>query len=126
MNSSISAPFMEAFLEIQRQLHQFIAFIDTGVANSKQLTAAQREDLVIFVRVTGGSSNLEAKLGDALKKAIPTMLRKLSAKQVTTIILSMAVLLGAAWAYSAWLEVRRQVQLEELKSKEHLAASDDQ
>jgi hypothetical protein len=122
LNSEITPPFMEAFLEIQRQLYQFVAFVIANAADSKLLSLSEKDDLLINVRVSPGSSKLEADVRSALKKALPTLLKKLNGKQVATVMVALSLIFGAGWAFSAWLEQQKQIQLAELKSKEHLEA----
>ncbi|HMF21288.1 MAG TPA: hypothetical protein VKG24_04100 [Pseudolabrys sp.] len=62
LNSVMTPPFMEAFLELQKQVYQFAALIETGVANTQYLSESDILRLQINVKVTDGSSNYVADL----------------------------------------------------------------
>jgi hypothetical protein len=62
VSSSITPPFMEAFLELQKQIYQLAAQATVGAADSGQLSDGVKAELQISVLVTDGSSNLTAKL----------------------------------------------------------------
>jgi hypothetical protein len=50
------------------------------------------------------------------------MVGKMNGKQSTIVLVSLIALLAGAWSFNAWLEQRKTIQIEELKSKDHLAA----
>jgi len=51
INSSITPPYMEAFLEIQKQFYQLAALQKTGVANASNLSEDEKRSLDISVLV---------------------------------------------------------------------------
>lgn len=121
-DSSITPPYMEAFLLIQKQLFQLAALAKTGVADTKMLSDSEIRNLTISVEVSGGSSDLKTKLSEQLIHAIPSMVRKMNGKQVTIVLLATALLLTSGWAFSSWLQSEKDKRIEELKSQEHIAA----
>lgn len=121
-SSSITPPFMEAFLELQKQIYQLAAQATTGSSDSGQLSEALKDRLQISVVVTGGSSDLRAKLEKVMPELLTTMIGKMTGKQAAVVIVCLATLIAGHWSFSAWLEQRRVVQIEELKSKDHVEA----
>jgi hypothetical protein len=120
--STISPPYMEAFLELQRQVYQLGALGISGDADIAKLSDSDRRELEISVKVTGGSSNLAADLKKPLENLIAKVIGKMTKKQLTITIVILAGMLGTAWGVREWLEHTRRTQLEDLRSKDHLAA----
>lgn len=112
---------MEAFLELQKQLYQFSALVHSGVADIKQLSDADRQSVQISVLVTSGSANLDADYRKALTTLLVSMVGKMSGRQAAIVALGLAMLVGAGWGFSAWLEHQKELKLAELKSKEHVS-----
>lgn len=122
IHSAITPPYMEAFLSIQKQIYQLAALTTVGIADTGQLTDAEKRELQLNVVVSGGSSNLESKLQEPLLALLKKMIGKLSGKQAAIVIISVAAIAGTGWGVSAWLDQTRQIKIEELKSKDHQAA----
>src|SRR5438105_1424777 len=122
IESAITPPFMEAFLVLQKQLYQFAALTTVGTADAGQLTDAEKRQLQLNVIVTGGSSNLETRLKEPLEALLKKMVGKLTGKQSAIVIVAVAAMLTGYWAFSAWLDQTKELKLEELKSKDYLAA----
>jgi hypothetical protein len=120
--SEISPPFMEAYLEVQKQLFQYLAFVRTGIADSKQLNEIDRQLASISVKVTGGSSDLGADLRRPLERILSILATKMSSKQAAAVVIGLALILAGHFAFAGWLEHQKQIKLEELKSKDHIAA----
>jgi hypothetical protein len=122
VSSSITPPFMEAFLELQKQIYQLAAQASAGVADSGQLSEGAKAELQISVLVTDGSSNLTAKLEKIVPGLLKQMIGKLDGKQVAIVLVSVAVLVGGDWGFNAWLEQQKAIKIEELKSRDHIEA----
>jgi hypothetical protein len=120
--SVISPPYMEAFLEVQKQIYQLAALGLAGEADTGKLSDLDRRELQVSVKVTGGSSDYVTSLKRPLENLGSKLIGKLTKKQVTVVILSVAVLEATGWGFREWLEYKKETQLQELKSKEHLAA----
>ena len=69
-SSSITPPFMEAFLELQKQIYQLAAQATTGSSDSGQLSEGLKDRLQISVVVSGGSSDLRAKLENIMPELL--------------------------------------------------------
>lgn len=120
--SVITPAYMEAFLELQRQIYQLAALGKAGEANASLLTDSERKLFQVNVRVTGGSSNYEADLKEVLTDLGRKMLGRLTPKQTMIVILGLAFVVATTYGWSAWLDHTKAVKLEELKGKDHQAA----
>jgi hypothetical protein len=121
-SSSITPPFMEAFLELQKQIYQLAAQASVGVADISQISDGVRSGLEISVAVADGSSKLTARLEKVLPGLLKTMIRKMDGKQTAIVLVCLGVLVAADWGFTSWLEYKIAAQIEELKSKEHVEA----
>ena len=99
LSSEITPPYMEAFLELQKQLIQFAAYAKTGVANGNQLDDSERAELEISVKVTGGSSNYLTDISENLEEIAKAMIKKLDGKQVVIVVLGVAALVASTWSF---------------------------
>jgi hypothetical protein len=122
VTSAITPPFMEAFLVMQKQVYQLAALVKAGVADVGQLGDLDRHELQISVIVTGGSSDYLADLAEPLSALLRRMVGKMTGRQAAIVIVSIAALIAAPWSFTAWLDHTKAVKLEELKSKDHIAA----
>lgn len=122
VDSSITPPFMEAFLELQKQLYQLAAQAMSGSPDSGQLSDELKRRLQISVVVSGGSSDYVTKFAKPAEELLKAMVGKMTGKQAAVVILGVVFLIGTGWSFSAWLEQRKAVQIEELKSKDHVEA----
>ncbi|UYO43895.1 hypothetical protein KQX63_21370 [Rhodopseudomonas palustris] len=122
IKSAITPPFMEAFLVLQKQLYQFAALAKTGIADIGQLGDGERDELLLSVIVSGGSSDYLADMKRPLLALLRRMVGKMSGKQSVIVIVSLAALITAGWSFNAWLDQTKAIKLEELKSKDHTEA----
>jgi hypothetical protein len=113
---------MEAYLELQKQIYQLVAYAKTGIADTKQLNELDRHQLSISVKVSEGSSDLSADLRQSITRLLSILATKMSSRQAVIVVLGMTLILSGAWCFSAWLEQQKLLRLEELKSKEHIQA----
>lgn len=118
LHSTITPQYMEAFLEIQKYIHQFSVLIATGTSTDiRYLSADERAKLQLNVQVSGGSSSYEADWSKKLSKWVNTMIGKMDGNQTLKLLLCVAVLLSASWCFNAWLQASRDAKLEEIRSK---------
>ena len=122
VDSSISPHFMEAFLQVQKEIFQLAALAKSGVAHVNQLNENDRQELEIAVKVTGGSSNIASDLAKPIERCLKLMLGKMTGRQATIVILGIAMLVAGTLGWSSWLENQKVIKIEELKSKEHIEA----
>lgn len=120
--SSISASMMDGYLQIQREIFQFAAIAKTGIADARQLNDIDRHQLEVIVMVTDGSSQHWLDFAQALDRIARLMIGRLSGRQITIIVLGIAILISGQHGLAAWLEHRRQIRLEEVRSAERLEA----
>lgn len=122
IDSVITPPYMEAFLEIQKQLFRLAAYLKTGVANTRELTETEKSALTIVVQVTEGSSILDSPLGKNIGNAIEMMAEKMNGRQVVTLFLGLALIACTGWGTTAYLEKQKEERLAEIKSADHREA----
>jgi hypothetical protein len=122
IQSAITPPFMEAFLVLQKQIYQLAAVAKTGLSDVGQLNDAERAELILNVVVTGGSSNYVTEIKEPLEKLLKRMVGKMTGKQAAIVIVCLGTLIAAPWAFKAWLDQTKEIKIEELKSKDHIAA----
>lgn len=119
INSAITPAFMEAFLELQRQLYQLSALQKKGVSNVRFLSEDEKRELDFSVIVNDGSSLFEVKISDMLKNFLLQIGDKMSGTQIAVTIISMAVLFTGGYCFNAYLRQQRSIKLEELKNVDH-------
>jgi hypothetical protein len=107
---------------MQRQLLQFAAVVLTGTTDTRAVTEKEREALRLYVKVTGGSSNLDVDIREQVERVLKKMIDKMNGRQAATVILGLGLLIAAGWSLSSWLETERAKRVEELKSAEHVQA----
>lgn len=122
LHAEITPPFMEAYLELQKQLFQYLAYIKTGVADTKNLNDIDRQLASINVRVAGGSTDLDADLRKPITRILTILASKMSSRQAAAVVIGLAIILAGHLGFAAWLETQKQIKIEELKSKDHIAA----
>lgn len=120
-DSSITPPFMEAFLEIQKHIYQLAALSKSGVANANYISEDERRELDLAVVVKGGSSDLYADIREVVMKSIPQAVTKMSGRQIAIVVLGIALITATAWGTSSFLEMQKEIKLAELKSSEHIS-----
>jgi hypothetical protein len=122
LQSQITPAYMEAFLELQKQLFQLAAFVKTGVANAGHLDDSDKEKLEIAVTVTGGSSDYLADITDKLEGLGKILVNKLNGRQAVIVILGIAVLVTGGLSFRAYIDSQAEIKTQELKSTEHIVA----
>jgi len=122
VNSSITPAFMEAFLELQRQIYQLSALQRKGVANAIYLSEDDKRDLDISVIVKDGSSVFDVNLGEGFKALLDDVVGKMSGTEVTITVIILAILLAAGWSFKTYLSYRKDIKLKELDGEDHKQA----
>jgi hypothetical protein len=123
--SAIRAPFMEAFVSLQKQIYQLAAYAQTQIADSRQLSDLDRREFEIDVYVTGGSDDYKVVISKALERLIGKTMGKMSGRQITIVVCCLALLFAANRYWVAWLEQQKDIHIEELRSKDHIEALQD-
>lgn len=118
IDSSISASYMRAFVEIQAEINRLASKVRSGEPNAAKLTQAIKRELELSVVVTDGSSNFTIDLTEVIKKA----LGKMTGKQIALTVVFVALVLGTTWGAVTFFETQKTIKLEEIKSADHQAA----
>lgn len=121
-NATITPTLMKGFIEFQQAIYRSFALAQYGSVNINKLTAQQKKDLEINVRVDEGSSKFAIDFQAALEKFVENVSSKLSSKQVIGLALVFATAYFGNSAYKNFLEERKAVRVAELKSEEQKKA----
>jgi hypothetical protein len=109
VSSSMPPAYMEALLEIQKQIYQLAALCRTGLANTVYLNEDDKRLFDITVVVTGGSSFIKVDLDQSLKNALKEAITKMTGKQLVIVVLGLGILFSSTWGYSAYLEQQKEI-----------------
>lgn len=120
-NSSITPSIMKAFLELQANIYRSYALTKYNSPNVRLLTAAERSELEIIVKVEQGSSILGVDLQAVLEKVSGDLVGKMDTKHIVLTVLGIALVWGGASSYKAYLDSRVQIRQIESKSEEQKA-----
>ena len=118
IDSSISTPYMRAFLQIQSDIDRLAGKARFNEGNATRLTKSLKQELELNVVVTEGSSNYDIDLTEVFKKA----LGKMTGKQIQLVLLFSGALLATTWGAGVWMEWQKEVQIEQIRSAEHIHA----
>ncbi len=117
-HSSINPPFMEAYLDLQKEIYQIAAIAKTGGIDATRLSNIEKELFQINVVVTNGSSDISANLGKIFTELGKYMIDKLDGKQIVILVLGSAILYCGHTSFSAFLQFRKETLLQEAASQE--------
>lgn len=116
-DQSITPSIMKALIELQSAIYRSVALERYGVPDSRKLSKDERDALELQIRVGKGSSILDIDMQGVIEhlidKAVPTM------EPTTAIImvLGLGVVWGSSTAFKSYLQHRRDVRSDELKSE---------
>ncbi|MDQ2069295.1 hypothetical protein [Natronospira bacteriovora] len=110
--STITTSLMKPILDLQGAVYASYAKAAYGKGDGRNLRKEERQKLEIVVHVEEGSSLLNIELGDGLKEIWEDMRTKMDGKQVTIVVLGLALVIGGVTAYKSYLS--HQADLKEL------------
>lgn len=110
---SITPPVMKALLEFQQGIYQ--SYASAKYDNpAKRLTDHEKEALQINVKVTDGTTGLQINYQEIAKELATQLVTKMTPEQVTTVVLTFAVLFFGKVAFAKYLDYRKETRLAEL------------
>ncbi len=116
--SAIFTPWLEAFLNIQRNVYRSAALAKYGSADTKKLTELDLEEFEIPFIVTGGSSHYLAEFQDKAEKLAALAISKMTGRQIAIVLLGAALLWGGTTAFGYYTEAQKQIRIAEVNSEE--------
>ncbi|SDB03313.1 hypothetical protein SAMN05660653_00144 [Desulfonatronum thiosulfatophilum] len=122
---SITPTMMKSFLEFQSEIYRSYSFIIYESYNIRLLSKEERDKLEIIVKVVGGSSIYDINFQEIIEKFLGKGIEKMDSKQITLIVITLAVLFFGNSAFRTYLDHRKNVRIAEVRSdeqREHLQA----
>lgn len=120
-NSSITAPIMKAFLELQTSLYRSFATVKYGIPNPAKLSKDEKQMLELIVKVEEGSSKYKIDLQQLFENTCKNLVDKMEPKHILIAVLSIAVLYFGDSAYKNYLDNRKEIRQLEIKDDEQKA-----
>lgn len=105
-HETLTAPMMEALLDVQNGLYRSYMLIEEGTTNLRSLSNEQRRELEVRFQVGEGCTKLLPDLEGVAEKFAEAAVKHMSGTQITVVIL-VFILAVASHAYlRTWLENR--------------------
>ena len=112
---------MHGFIEFQKAIYRSYALARYNSVNINKLSKEERDELELQIKVEEGSSLFGVDFQAAVEKFMDNVSNKLSKKDVMIIALVLSTGYFGTSSYKTYLEERRQIRQQELKSEEHMA-----
>lgn len=117
-HSDITPPFMEAFIASQTALYRIAAELKYGDGDTRHLSQEDLDTFQIRVQVSEGSSNFVEEISKVLENIGTKAVDKLSPKHIVGIVLGVSLLISGNVGFSAYLNYRKEVRVQELQAGE--------
>jgi hypothetical protein len=120
-HQTITPTLMKTFLDIQTAIYRSYSLATYNSPNIRLLKKEERDELEIEVKVSDGSSEYEIDLQEIFLKIIEKVGDKMEPDHIVIMVVSIAVLFFGKSAINSYLENRKEIKGQELKSEEQLA-----
>lgn len=121
-NSEINSPFLGAYSEIQDEVYRLVALSTGGTSDIRTLSQEQLDKYQLRVKVGKGSSVFSDNLPDILEKLAVQLAGKMTGTEAVVVILGLALLAASTYGVKVFLEARKEVKLEEVRTSERTRA----
>lgn len=118
IEGSISTTMMAAFIELQKAIHRSYQLVSSNTDDLRALSATERERLEIRVKVEKGSSEYDIDLTQIVERIGSEAIGKMDATTIGLTVLGVALIIGGALAWKAWLNHKAEIRKAELASVE--------
>lgn len=125
-DSTITSDMAAALVELQHAINRSYARIIYDSSNGRSLSAAEREQLKFKAKVEKGSSLIEINMGEWLGKLSLALVGKMSPEQIVAVVLGVAAIAGAGFAYKNFLRHRSEDKKVEVAMQERIAMSQEE
>lgn len=125
-NIALTAPIMEAMLEYQKSINRAFLLVAEGTTNLRSLSEEERTAYEAIFVVKRGSTKFDIDLQELLKEFIQLSVGRLSAKQITIMILAFALLYAGGSYWKAWLETQKEITIAESNNAQTRQILDNQ
>ncbi|HCG8184416.1 hypothetical protein F0M03_04635 [Vibrio parahaemolyticus] len=117
-DSSLTPSLMKGFLELQKGINRSYCLVKYGTPNTNVLTKSEREELEIKVKVEGGSTTTGVDLQALLTNIGTKVIDKMDPTTLAITLVSLGLIWVGKTSYASYLENRRQIRENEVKSEE--------
>ena len=123
---ALTAPIMEAMLEYQKSINRAFLLVAEGTSNLRSLSEEERVTYEAIFIVSHGSTKFDIDLQELLKEFVKLSVGRLSAKQITIVILAFSLLYAGNIYWRAWLETQKEITISETSSAQTRQILDNQ
>lgn len=116
-DQSLTPGVMKGFIELQGAINRSVALSKTGVPNANQLSKSERDALEIEVKVEKGSSILEVNFQGLLNNVATNAVANMDPTTIAATVIGTAMIWGSTVSFKAFLQSRRDVRMEEVKTE---------
>ena len=116
-DSSITAPVMKAFIELQASMYGSFAMAIYGVPNPLKLSKEEKKELELIIKVEKGSSlfNVDAQ------QLLTNMVEKMNNEEIFSCFLVFIICYFGSSIWKKYLDNRKEERIADSKSKEQKA-----
>lgn len=116
-DQSITPRVMKGLIEFQNAINRSYALSKYGVPDTRKLSKEEAEQLEISVKVEKGSTLLEIDLQALLTSVATQAVGKMDPVTIAVTVVGLAAIWGGTSAFKAFLDYRKEVRKEEVKSE---------
>lgn len=117
-HATITPTVMKGFMALQKEIYRSLSIAKFNVPRTGRLTRQERRDLELEVKVSNGSSTYEVDVQTLLEKLIELSVGRMDSNDLMAVLITFGVLFFGTSAFKSYLENRRVVREQELKSDE--------
>lgn len=124
-DQSLTPGVMKAFLELQSAINRSYALEKYGEANAGRLSAEEKAELEIKVKVDKGSTLLVVNLQDVIDKVALKAVENMEPTHIVATAISIGLIWGGKAVWTRYLDNRKEIRMQEVRTeaeREHLAA----
>ncbi|MFF6470739.1 hypothetical protein ACET32_20830 [Pseudomonas aeruginosa] len=124
-DQSLTPSVMKGLIELQAAVNRSFALSKYGVPDPRKLSKEERDQLELEIKVEKGSTLLEIDFQELLTSIATQAVGKMDPTTIAGTVIGLGVIWAGSTAFKSWLEHRKEIRKEEVKSesdREHLDA----
>lgn len=118
-DSSLTINVMKGFIDLQKNINQTYANLMYNKPNAQGLSAKEKEELEIVVKVESGSSNFQVNIQDAIETFLKGVANKMTGKEIVCAILVVSLIYGGVTVTKSYFE--NQIKQKQIESQSILS-----